>query len=314
MLIMYNDTVKVANKIITYDDLLEIFAAMQEKLVYYKKINDNEEMKNRVLDYNSQNWTFKDNGSKLYFNVDFYDDTQIKFDNYNNFVVVFNNRLAEIKNIYVNYNLSYSLNVENKYEYYNQHICMWIYEHKMEIEVSLSSEDKKLDDVYELIKNKILNAPEKYDEVIKKKSSITTIVGMGIGFIPSLIIVTLLMLNPLIGDVFISTYITYPIICLILTFVIGRMISSFMLNTYYENIAPEKKYAGYDVKSGKSTYKDDIDKYVTSGEILIGKNIDNLESRKKIKAYKEKYKKWIPYELGIMILISIIIIFLGYIR
>ena len=30
---MYNDTIKVANKIITYNDLLEIFSRMQEKLV-----------------------------------------------------------------------------------------------------------------------------------------------------------------------------------------------------------------------------------------------------------------------------------------
>ena len=43
---MYNDTIKVANKIITYDDLIEIFAQMNEKLIYYKKINDSEERKN----------------------------------------------------------------------------------------------------------------------------------------------------------------------------------------------------------------------------------------------------------------------------
>ena len=34
---MYKDTIKVANKIISYDDLFEIFSKMQEKLVYYKK-------------------------------------------------------------------------------------------------------------------------------------------------------------------------------------------------------------------------------------------------------------------------------------
>ena len=48
---MYNDTIKVANKIITYNDLLEIFSRMQEKLVQLKKINAFEEMKNKMLDY-----------------------------------------------------------------------------------------------------------------------------------------------------------------------------------------------------------------------------------------------------------------------
>ena len=35
---MYNDTIKVANKIIKYEDLYEIFSAMNEKLVKYKNI------------------------------------------------------------------------------------------------------------------------------------------------------------------------------------------------------------------------------------------------------------------------------------
>ena len=37
---MYNDTIKVANKIISYEDLFEIFSKMQEKLLHYQKIND----------------------------------------------------------------------------------------------------------------------------------------------------------------------------------------------------------------------------------------------------------------------------------
>lgn len=309
---MYNDTIKVANKIITYDDLIEIFAQMNEKLIYYKKINDSEERKNHMLEYNYQSWSFKDNGSRLQFDVDFYDDTQIKFDNYNNFISVFNSRLEEIKSIYVHYSLNYSVELEGrKHEYYNQHINMWIYEHKMNIDVSLSSEDKKINDIYELIKNKVLTAPEKYDEIIKKKSSTITTVGLAIGFIPALIITILLIFIPTVREIYVTGYVVYPIGCLILAFFIGGTIGSSMLDKYYQNIIPEQKYAGYDLNKGASIYKDDIDKYVTTSEILIGKNVRNLECRKQIKAYKEKYKKWVPYELVVMILISIIILFLG---
>ena len=81
---MYNDTIKVANKIITDKNLFEIFALMNEKLVSFKKIYQMEEAQNRMLEYNYQKWTFKDNGSSLSFDVNFYDDTNIKFDNYNN--------------------------------------------------------------------------------------------------------------------------------------------------------------------------------------------------------------------------------------
>ena len=94
---MYNSAIRVANKIITYDDLFEIFVQMNEKLIYYKKINNMEEKKNHMLEYNYQNWSFKDNGSRLQFDVNFYDDTQVKFDNYNNFISVLNRRLEEIK-------------------------------------------------------------------------------------------------------------------------------------------------------------------------------------------------------------------------
>ncbi len=309
---MYNDTIKVANKIITYDDLFEIFAKMQEKLVNYKKVNDSEKIKNQMLDYKYQNWTFRDIASSLHFIVNFYDDTEIKFDNYNNFISVFNNRLGEIKNLYVYFSLSYSVELEGQNpQYYNQHINMTIYESKMDIDVSLSSEDKKIDDIYELIKNIVLNAPEKYDEIIKKKNSIATIVTLATGFIPALIITTILIFVPTIRHIYANGYVVFPIINLLLALVIGGTIESSLLDKYYKNIVPEQKYIGYDSTNNKSIYKDDIDKYVTTSEILIGKNINNLDSRNQIKSCRDKYKKWIPYELGIMAFLSLIVLFLG---
>lgn len=308
---MYNDSIKVANKIITYDDLLDIFSKMQEKLVQYKKISNSEEMKNRVLDYRYQTWTFKDLGSKLNFDVDFYDNTHIKFDNFNNFISVFNTRLDEIKSFNVNFYLTYDTQLEGRgREYYNQQINMWIYENKIDISASLSSNDDKISDIYELIKNKILNAPPKYDEVIKKKNLITTIVTLGIGFVPSLIISTLLIFVPIVRNIYASSYVLYPVASIFLAFFIGGTIGNAKLDRCYKSIAPEKKYAGYDASSEKSRYKDDIDQYVTTSEILIGKNINNLDNRREIKALKEKYRKWIPYEFGVMLLISIIVLFL----
>lgn len=309
---MYNDTIKVANKIISYNDLFEIFSKMQEKLVQFKKINDAEEMKNRMLDYKYQNWTFKDNGSKLTFDVNFTDDTSVKFDNYNNFISIFNSRLDEIKYIYVYYSISYTTEREGqRSEYYNQHISMTILENKMDIDVSLSSNDDKINDIYELIKSKVLNAPPKYDKVIQKKSSINTIVSLAIGFIPALIITTLLLFVPTIRQIYAMGYVVYPIASVILAFAIGGTIGSSKLDRWYKSINPEQKYAGYDSTNYKSIYKDDIDSYVKSSEILIGKNANNLDCRKNILDYYEKYKKYIPYEIGAMLLMSVIVLFLG---
>jgi hypothetical protein len=309
---MYNDQLKVANKIISSEDLIEIFSAMQEKLNYYKKIYANEEMKNRIIDYQYQNWTFKDCDSKLVFTVDFYDNSSIKFDNYFSFSSVFNNRLEEIKSINLFFSLNYNIKNETRnYEYYNQHIGMNIYEDKMSIDVSLSSNDNKLNDIYDLIKNKILNAPLKYDDVIKNKNKIITIVGSTISFIPALIICLLLLIVPSIRVLCAGIYIVFPLCTLILTFTLGEMIGQTKIGELYENIIPEKKYVGYDSKNYNSIYKDDIDKYLSTSEILIGKNVDNLKNRKLIIKNYNKYKKYILYELGVLIITSIIVLFLG---
>lgn len=309
---MYNDTIKVANKIISDKDLYEIFAMMNEKLVNFKKTAKMEEMQNRMLEYSYQRWTFKDTGSGLTFDVNFYDDTNIKFDNYNNFLTVFNSRLPEIKSIWVYFHINYSVSSnEHKSKWYNQRINLFIYETKLDVEVSLSSEDKKIDDVYEMIKNKILNAPIKYDTVIKKKSTINTIVGLAIGFIPALIITTLLLFVPTLRNIFAVSYILYPICCIVLAFFIGSMIGSAKLEYLYKSIIPKQKYVGYDSTNHKSIYKDDIDKYIQTSEILIGKNVDNLKCREEIMNYYSKYKKYIPYEICIMILLSIICFLLG---
>ena len=94
-------------------------------------------------------------------------------------------------------------------------------ENKAEFDVKISSSDKKIDDVYELIKNKILNAPEKYDNVIKKRGRYYNVVGLAIGFIPAIIITTLLLFVEPVRTIFAASYVLYPICCIIIGFVIG---------------------------------------------------------------------------------------------
>ena len=53
---MYKDTIKVANKIISYNDLFEIFSKMQEKLLECKKISNNEENHKRGALKYPDNW------------------------------------------------------------------------------------------------------------------------------------------------------------------------------------------------------------------------------------------------------------------
>ena len=93
---MYNESIDCNNKIITSEALQQILTSMGEKIKKYKKIYENERMRNQILEYNYQTYTFKDERSKMSAYVDFYDGTNIKFDNYDGIMGAFYNRLSEI--------------------------------------------------------------------------------------------------------------------------------------------------------------------------------------------------------------------------
>jgi len=309
---MYNDTIKAENKIISNDNLTQIFQTMGETLKKYQKVSAAEEQRNHMLDYAYQSYSFKDEGSKMRVIVDFYDNTNITFDNYDNFASIWYSRIDEIRSLDVYYSLNYNVvtpEPSRSRAYYSQSIQMHISENKLDITLKLDSQDRKLDDLYNLIKNTVLNAPEKYDMVIKKKSSITNTVAFAIGMIPALIITTILLFVPVINNIMLKGYVVYPICCLILAYFIGNMVASSRLDKYYEPIMPEKKYAGY--SDGHAVYKDDVDKFVGTSEILIGKKVNNLSNRNQIKQEYEKYKKFIPKELIVLLIATVIVIVIG---
>ena len=305
---MYNDSMKVENKIISSEALYEIFSKMNEDLKKYLKTYKSEEAKNQVYERQYQNWTFKDQGSYLKFYVDFYDSTSITFDKFENFIMVFETRLEEIKNIRVNYYLYYS--VGNSFDTIMQKISMEIYEKKMDITISLNSDDDKMKELYELIKSKILTAPPKYDEVIQKKSSIVNKVGFALGLIPSTVIASVLLFFPEIRNVFAGLYVAYPFICVALGYMIGMSVCTGGITSLYDTILPEKKYAGHDANY-KSIYKDDIDSFIKTSEIMIGKNVGNTEKRKTIMAMSDKYNNYLLVEFFVIVIMSLIVILLG---
>ena len=308
---MYNDTIKVANKIISDTDLTEIFQRMNDEILENIQICKQETIQNEKYEREYQHWTTKEFDGTFKVTINFYDDTNVTIDNYTNFISIYNTRLHEIKDMWIRYGYSYWIQHGTEMHSISQHINMSIYEYKMDIEVNLSSMDKKMDDVYQLIKEKILKAPERYDRVIKKKNSITNKIGFALGTIPSLIICTLLCFVPIIRQIYSMSYIGFPIAVVILGFMIGNTIFGGRLDRLYSTIVPEKKYAGYDSSKGSSIYKDDIDKYVKDSEIIIGKNIDNIKNRKEIVELEEKYSKYIPIELIAILVLSIIVILIG---
>ena len=163
-----------------------------------------------------------------------------------------------------------------------------------------------MNDVYELIKNKIQTAPERYDEVVRNKSSISWSVGIAIAFIPSIIFFTLLLLIPSLRIILAKSCVLFPIGSVTLTFFLSSTFSGMKLDDLYKNIVPNKKYVSYEKE-----YKDDIDKYLQESEILIGKNVHNMDSRKEIMRIYNQYKKYIPYEIIVLVVMSMLVVLIG---
>ena len=304
---MSTDRMGLANKILTSEDLYEIFSKMNETLVRYKKISAADEARNASLDYSYQQWNYKDNDSKLEFTVDFYDNTSIKYNKFDNFLTVYNTRLEDIKRIEVYFSLNYEVTKDSTKKYYYHSISMYIKEDNLEVSYNINDEDNKMEEVYNLIKDKIVNAREKYDNVVKNKTKIATIVALAIGLMPAIIIATLGIFVPQIKEMYTRGYVLYPVACFVIAFVVGGTFESYMLDKYFKRIVPDKKYAYYDTNKNKSVYKDDIESFTSTSEILIGKNTNNLESRQKIKETYDKYKGLVPIEIGIVLIMSLVI-------
>lgn len=309
---MYNDTIKVANKIITSEDLSEILATIHNEIEACKKQYAYEKIQNEKYNLQYQNWTLKDYSPSFKVNVNFYDDTEIAFDNYYSFMAIFNSRLEEIKDFSILYSCSY-FRKEPKMNsvYVTQHINIDIYETKMNLDIKLDSSDTIMNNTYEFIKNKILKAQPRYDEIIKNKNSIVNKISFAIGFIPVTIILAFLLFYKPIRYFYAATYILFPIADIIFSFAIGTTIIGGKLEKLYDSIIPDKKYSYYSSSEHRAIYEDDLEKFTSTSEILIGKNVDNLEKRRKILQMKSKYEEYLKYEIAILLIISILAILIG---
>lgn len=301
---MYNEAIKTTNKIISDKVLIEIFEKINEEKIRCEKKYQMEKNFNDKVDFLNQKWTMNYLQVSFRFIVDFYDNSNITFDNYLSFLSTFNNRSYEIKSILCYYDLNY-FDKDNKN--HNNKIYFQIYEDSMNIEVEIDSNDEFANDIFTFIKQKINEAPVKYDYVMKNKSKIINKVAFAQGNILGIIISLLLLFIPAIRMLLIEYFWLYPLIVGGIAYFTGFLIFTSKLNELYKPIDMEKIYDGYDFENNKNIYKNDKTKYLNTCEVIIGKNINNLENRHEIKKIEEKFKKFIPYELAIIALLTLII-------
>lgn len=305
---MYNESINTNNKIISTDLLMNIFSRMNEiKKSYTFKAEKEEQTYNSLSFENQMNMKreYSNYVSDFSFTVNFYDSTTITIDSYENFMSVFNSRLHEIKSIISNFSINY-FDVNNRS--CSNSIGLMIYENSFDINIAIDNSNSEMTDLFNYIKNSIYEAPEKYDYVMKNKSKICFSYTSALGNIVGIVLSTILICLPPVFSIVTSGYwILYPICCLILGYFMGTIIFSNTMNSLYKNIDMEKIYDGYDPNTFESRYKSDKQSYVNSSEVIIGKNIDNLSNRIKIKELYTDKKKYIKFELMAIAFITLVL-------
>lgn len=307
---MYNDKLDVCNKVISNDVLYDILEKMNEKILELNKICQKEKLENANRNYTDQVWTIKDFNGGVRCTFSFSNNTRVTCDKYRDIVAIFNSRLNEISSMVISFSCYYIKKQDGQIKVISDSIVLFVYENSMNINLNISSDNDKIYDVYQFIKDQILSAPERYDRVIKKRSSIINMICFSVGFIPSIIILTLLIFVPTVKMLYETVYILYPIALVIFSFMFGSLLIRFKLLQLYAPLLPNKKYVGYDKETYKSIYKDDIDNYVASAEIIIGKNCNNIKNREKILHLEKKCGSFLPIEIGLIVIFSIIVVFI----
>lgn len=309
---MYYDTIKCENKIISSEALMEIFQTMNDTLKKYERIAEQEKIQNQMLERTYQKYTYNYTISKLSFQINFTDNTNISIDKFETFTGIFYSRISEIKNIHVRMASLYDTKEEGQQSIsYRQYITLDISNKKMDISVELNSDDPKFDNVYNKIKEKVLGAPEKYDDVMRNKSKIVNAVTVATGMIPAIIITSIFLFVPTLNKILLKGIVVYPLVVVFLMYMIGSIIANSKLDKYYDTISPDKKYAGYDTTNHRSIYKDDMDSYINTSDILIGDKVNNLVYREKIREVYNKYKNSVMPMILILAGISVVVAVVG---
>lgn len=311
---MYNEAINTNNKIISTNLIANIFSRMNEVMKLYTTRAKKEEQTYDSLPFEEQlNMKRKYNTfvSDFSFSVDFYDSTIIKIDSFEKFIGIFNSRVPEIKSIVSNFSISY-FDDENKY--HSNSIGFMVYENSFDINVAIDTANEEVVELFDYIKESISKAPAKYDFVMRNKNKICFSYTFASGCFVAIILSTILICIPPVFSVFISGgyWMLFPICCLILGYSLGFVLFSGSINDLYKSIDMEKIYDGYDPNTFESKYKSDKDSYINSSEVIIGKNVHNLSTRKKIKHLYRDKKKYIKYELIAIAVITLILFLLQY--
>lgn len=299
----------ISNKIITADDLRDIFKSMANVLDSLQKAYDTEEQNNQQFLYQYQVRNIDNYNSRFSGTIYFTDRTSVNYDSYSSFMRDFDNRCGSIERLYVDCSVSYfSHNNGQPDAHHHSAITMSVSTDSLRLNTNFGHDEHSLDDVYQLIQQKIASAPDKYDRVVKSRGLITAKVGFAIVSIPIALLMACLVLMPTMRQIYAGTIVAYPLIVLCISAILGSVIGTSMTERDYQPIQPRQKYDRYDTKNHQSVYTDDVTSYTETGEVQIGKNLRNDRHRRNIIRLEQRYSKLLIPELIVITVLSLTVL------
>lgn len=308
---MYSVPIHSENKIITKDDLIEIFNKINEEVEKCRKINAQEKAENEKLSYEYQKWTMWNYSDHVRWMVDYYDNRQVTYDDFQSFLAVFKNQAYAIKWVHVYCSVSYGIKNEGSHEveHVSNNITMNIREDRLEVESSISSKDPRMTEVYDFISQKINSAPPKMDRIVKQKELIIMKIGFALGLLPAIILVFASIFIPQLHGFYNQHFYFFPLLILFLGFIFAIFLGGARTSKSYDKIIP-KKYDRYDANAHKSVYNDDLKTLSETSDVLIGHKSDIGTERRRIAEDEKRLTKIIPILLGVAAVMTLIAFFI----
>lgn len=311
---MFDSSLHIQNKIITLGNLESIFDKIHQEIERSLKTESEEKIANEKLAYDYQEWTRKNYDGRMQFVVDFIAGNSVTYENYQDFKMVLNTRVFSIKRIYLYFSPSYIIQTKGgQTEFVSQHINLVITETKMDVDAKISNKDTGMDEIYRYISSIIMQAPEKYDRLIKFKDLINVKVGAVVAFVPVIILAMGLLFFDVTRKFVLDYFWAFPLVVLLFTAAIGMLIGSARTGSIYSTLIPDKKYAGYDANKRQSVYNEDFEAYSGSGEVLIGGRAGNMELREKLAKMEKKSNKTLLIEFGVALVASVVVLIMHFV-
>lgn len=297
------------DRLISTDFLMNFFKECEAAIDFYKAENAREKAENERFENSYQKWNYYLLTSSCSYTIYYTNGRDVKYERTADFDNIVKHQAASIKSIYAHFNASYHrYNQGTMSEAIRASVSVFVYPHRLDYSRNIDPEDKNIQQCFDEFERGLSSLPPKNDRIIKQKELIQMKVGYAMGLVPAIILVTASAFVPMLHPFYQKFFWVFPLIILLLGFVFGIFLGAMMLDRSYRVLIP-KKYAGYNANTRSSYYNDDLNKFNSECDIMIGEMAGSESERRYITETEKKFSKLILPLLGAVAVLSLIMFF-----